>query len=151
MAIYLTVTKIFSGQFYSLLNMGIVLLSIVESYIFPFAIVKWIVVVSKYSGLVNLHRASKVETKTVCRYKYKLQLLTVCRNSLVDVNKISHVNVVVDCDGIQVYHTILLLFLFTIMYYKCETMCGCEYLFPRISITTKLILMKSGKKMAYMP
>lgn len=95
-------THIFSGQFYTILKFGIVILSLVESYIFPFAIVKWMVVVSNYSGYINSLGTYKIKRNSVCRYKYKLQLLTVCKKSLVTVNEVSHVNLVADCNGIQV-------------------------------------------------
>lgn len=69
----------FSKRIYTALNIGIVLCNFVESYLFPFAVIKWMIVIIKYSGLrpwLKLDCTDKTEVVSKTRFKYSLQLMT---------------------------------------------------------------------------
>lgn len=102
MPINSTMSRLFSGHFYSILNIGIVFLTFIESYIFPFAIIKWMVILAKYGGLLKFLSYKPETKKQFTRYKYELLLMTACKGDLVDFNEVSHVSVVMEYDGIQV-------------------------------------------------
>lgn len=101
--------RTFSANLCTVLNFGIIVCTIVESYVFPFAIIKWMIIVTKYGGFVRLLRgcsnASQPVTPSRSRYEYSLQVMTSWQtnNIVSDVahELESHVNVVVEVDNIR--------------------------------------------------
>lgn len=87
-----------------LLNAGIVMCSFIETYVFPFAVIKWMIVITKYGGLVSLLRRYKdayvrVPPPTPLRsqFKYSLQLNTTYKKSIGDWSKyVSNVTVMIE-------------------------------------------------------
>lgn len=109
MPINLAMSRLFTRHFYPILNISIIFLTFIESYIFPFAIIKWMVVLTKYGGLLKLLSSDKAEAKKLqcTRYKYELQLMTMCKGDMVDFNEVSHVSMMMESDGIQVCYIII--------------------------------------------
>lgn len=92
--------KMLSINFSIVLNIGLLLLTLVESYVFPFAIVKWMIVVTKCGGVLSLiKRCSVPKTRHLrTRYKYSLQLVTsreTCQENVLK-HRVSHLNVIVE-------------------------------------------------------
>lgn len=92
----------FSNRVYTAINIGIVVLSFVESYVFPLAIVKWMIVITKYGGLLTILKEytqtfKDAESTTKTQYKYSLKLMTTtgtrasCENGK---RNLSHMSVV---------------------------------------------------------
>lgn len=87
-------------------NIGIVILTFFESYMFPLAILKWMIVITKYGGVPSLlEKCSNYNnlSQPKClrtRHQYCLQLITSSGNCKITggiVQKsISNVSVVVD-------------------------------------------------------
>lgn len=74
------VFKMFSKNFYTALNIGIVLCSIIESYMFPFAVIKWMIIITKYGGLgsslLKLDEPNETKVASKTHSIYSLQLIT---------------------------------------------------------------------------
>lgn len=67
--------------------MGIVVFTFFESYMFPFAIMKWMIVLTKYGGLPYLEKCSNSRRVLSTRYQYNLQLITTCKRKVTDVSR----------------------------------------------------------------
>ncbi|XP_073942860.1 leucine-rich melanocyte differentiation-associated protein-like isoform X1 [Choristoneura fumiferana] len=108
------ISKFFSGHFCTILNVGIVLCTFVESYMFPFAIIKWMIIVAKYRDIGTLIKSyiSPPNTPSRFRYNYTLELMTACKNYNIeqaDVLRIeSHVSVVMESEAGEPYDFIQL-------------------------------------------
>lgn len=101
-----SMSRILSKNMGNVLNFGIILLTYFESYLFPLAIIKWMIVVTRYGGIMTRHNGTEA-SKTVLksRYKYKLQLLTIESYILPiygTVEQISHVSISIEDEDIQV-------------------------------------------------
>lgn len=104
------ISKFFSGHFCTVLNVGIVLCTFVESYMFPFAIIKWMIIVAKYRdiGTVIKRYFSPPNSPSRIRYIYTLDLMTACKNYPIeraDMLRIeSHVSVVMESGTGEPYY-----------------------------------------------
>lgn len=101
-----SIYKIFCENVYSLMNFGIILCTFVESYIFPFAVIKWIIIISKYGGLPRFLTSNQSNTQSRTRYKYNLELMTSCERNRIESNEqnlMSHISIVMEADRGQYY------------------------------------------------
>ncbi|XP_047022726.1 leucine-rich melanocyte differentiation-associated protein-like isoform X1 [Helicoverpa zea] len=100
-----TVSRKLSANFGNVLNIGVIILTYFESYLFPLAIFKLLIVVTKYGGVISRLRKEEDLKKAVkTRYKYKLQLLTIENYVLPDnrtVERISNVSMIIEEEEIQ--------------------------------------------------
>lgn len=85
----------------TVLNIGIVVLTFFESYMFPLALLKWMIVAAKYGGVPLLEKCASLSQhkSSRTRYHYSLQLVTCSRKSKVsDVmqKRVSNVSVTVE-------------------------------------------------------
>ncbi|XP_028175799.1 leucine-rich melanocyte differentiation-associated protein-like isoform X1 [Ostrinia furnacalis] len=94
--------RMISSHLGTVLNIGIVILTFFESYMFPLAIIKWMIIVTKYSGVPLLEKCASLQHKSVrTRYQYNLQLVTCMSrrgNDMVQ-NCVSNVSVTVEEDS----------------------------------------------------
>ncbi|KAF9410180.1 hypothetical protein HW555_010658 [Spodoptera exigua] len=106
MSTYLdSVTKNFSENLSNVLNAGAILITFFETCLFPWAIYKLIVVVTKYGSVFTWWRRTDDAKKSVkSQLKYKIQLLTMEKYVLPDskrVEQISHVSVIIEEGNVQ--------------------------------------------------
>ncbi|XP_063619483.1 leucine-rich melanocyte differentiation-associated protein-like isoform X1 [Cydia splendana] len=109
-----TLTYFLSGHFYTILNIGIVVCTFVESYMFPFTIIKWMIILAKYRDVGSLLKgciASPV-TPSRSRYNYTLKLMTMYNSQRVEAQTVtqneSYVSVVMESDRGEAYDDIQL-------------------------------------------
>lgn len=98
--------KVFCENVYSFMNVGIILCTFIESYIFPFAIIKWVIIITKYGGLSRFLGSDQSNTLSRTRYKYSLELMTSCERSRIESNEqnlLSHISVVMEAACGQYY------------------------------------------------
>lgn len=93
-----------ANRLYTCLNIGIVVCSFIESYIFPITIIKWMIVITKYGTLVLLFKQFKDEKSIAAsqfqrtEYKYCLRVQTTHKNSVPRAkieNYVSHICVLI--------------------------------------------------------
>lgn len=102
----LSTYKMFCENIYSFMNFGIILCTFIESYIFPFAIIKWMIIITKYGGSSRFLSSNQSNTLSRTRYEYSLDVMTTCeRNRLEskEQNLMSHISVVIEADCGQYY------------------------------------------------
>lgn len=101
-----SVTKKLSENLSDVLNAGAILITFFETCLFPLAIYKLIVVVTKYGSVFSWWRRTDGDKKVVTSLlKYKIQLLTVEKYIPPDcktVEQVSHVSVVIEEENVQV-------------------------------------------------
>lgn len=98
--------KMFCENVYSFMNFGIILCTFIESYIFPFAILKWMIIITKYGGLIRFLDSNNSNTLSRTRYKYSLELMTSSernRDESNEQNLMSHISVEMEADSGQYY------------------------------------------------
>lgn len=101
-----SLSKMLTNHIVTVLNIGIVVLSFFESYMFPLAIMKWMIVITKYSGVpLFLEKTDNHEKSIKTRYQYSLQLITCCGKGKSKVRdgvmqkRVSNVSVFVEDDS----------------------------------------------------
>lgn len=96
----------FCENVYSFINLGIILCTFIESYIFPIAIIKWMIIITNYGGLSGLLSSNQPKTFSRTRYNYSLELMTSYERNKIESNEqnlMSHISIVMEADCGQCY------------------------------------------------
>lgn len=102
----LSTYKMFCDNVYSFMNFGIILCTFIESYIYPFAVIKWLIIITKYGGLSRFLSSNQSNTLSRTRYEYSLELITSCERNAIESNEqnlMSHISIVMEADCGQYY------------------------------------------------
>lgn len=88
----------------SIINVIFLILTCVESYYLPFALIKWIIIVAKYGGFVELFKYYRNPKPNyfIHNFQYKLELLTIQFSQKNVIIRESHLNIVLAEEMTQV-------------------------------------------------
>lgn len=88
----------------SLFNIGTLMLTLLETHWFPLAIIKWIIILSRYGRSGTQFKTQVVKEALRTCYRYKLQLKTIHQKeaSSKTEEQISNVSLLVEYGSIQV-------------------------------------------------
>ncbi|CAG9795167.1 unnamed protein product [Diatraea saccharalis] len=95
--------KIFGGHIHFVLNVSIMIFTFFESYMFPLAVIKWVIVITKYGGLPYLEKYKTSARNLRSHYNYNLHLITIYNSETTNVmqKNVSSVSVTVEKSAIM--------------------------------------------------
>lgn len=107
-----TMSRALRNNMTNILNTGLIFLTFFETYLFPFSIIKWFIVITKYRSVITRLSAIEASNEVVKpQHTHKLMLVTTEKCMLSrdkSVERISHVYMLIETEGIQVRSPLVL-------------------------------------------